>query len=414
MVSALPVVEVLVPKVARVDTSGTYVEVRSTTLDLAAVNGTLRDAVLADRGSAHSTPKDAAKQYETFLDPSLVSASTIVVSFLMPSSIRTIPYRPWNHWVSATVHIPTGESVSLEQLFASARGVQVFGNAWRRNLARGRRGCVAADYVGPYSPTADYFRNFALTPDGLAAGVSIDGACSQLLAVVPYSTLRPYLSKLGARLVAGVRPPMGALKYSYCHGGSAAKSPTGRSSRRSGNAIFVGYCRYGKWYISAQIGRRRARRFDLDNAKVNGRSPGGGVEILKVIRLPPSSPVALARVGLGLLNGFDYTLFTAVRGRVVPVTVGKTRTPIVLHTHGSAGWGEGIRCLSQRGRLLIDQYRWDGGDLDAKGRVRVRRWRYTFEPPASVRVRQLKAFRLSYKAVPDLASANCFGVRDHV
>jgi len=51
------------------------------------------------------------------------------------------------------------------------------------------------------------YRYIALTPAGLAVGVGHVGVCGSVKVTVRYSVPRPYLSKLGAKLVAGVRWP---------------------------------------------------------------------------------------------------------------------------------------------------------------------------------------------------------------
>jgi hypothetical protein len=56
-----------------------------------------------------------------------------------------------------------------------------------------------------YTPKVKNYRDFALTPGGLALGSSQVGACYRLVTTVPYHVLRPYLSQLGAKLIAGIR-----------------------------------------------------------------------------------------------------------------------------------------------------------------------------------------------------------------
>jgi hypothetical protein len=62
-------------------------------------------------------------------------------------------------------------------------------------------------YPEVYVTSARNYREFALTPTGLAVGVNETGACGRMEATVPYRMVRPYLSTLGETLVAGVRRP---------------------------------------------------------------------------------------------------------------------------------------------------------------------------------------------------------------
>lgn len=73
--------------------------------------------------------------------------------------------------------------------------------------------CVS-QFPEDYAPRAHNYRYFALTIRGLAVGFWQAPACDRLQATVRYSHVRPYLSKLGERLVAGVRRPRGGLSMS--------------------------------------------------------------------------------------------------------------------------------------------------------------------------------------------------------
>jgi hypothetical protein len=106
-----------------------------------------------------------------------------------------------------TIQVPSAKRVTLSQLFAEpSRGLGVFGAAWRAQLRRQGHGRCVDFYSSVYETSATNYRWFALTPGGLAVGVREGGACGNLEAAVPYRILRPYLSKLGARLVAGGPP----------------------------------------------------------------------------------------------------------------------------------------------------------------------------------------------------------------
>src|SRR5439155_19838678 len=91
---------------------------------------------------------------------------------------------------------------------------------------------------------------FALVPSGLAVGVEQDAW--PLIVRVPYSALRPYLSTLGRRLVAGARWPdfrPDRQHLSYCRrpdNSGAELSASGEfpcaTARRVEAAVFSARC----------------------------------------------------------------------------------------------------------------------------------------------------------------------------
>jgi hypothetical protein len=221
--SPLTLVAVPTPKfpVSGYDTHGAYPQVRGRLLDLTAVNLALRSLVLADQRAyisrarrdrkfveaGHPPVGDWRGLYEIAYKHAFVSASTVVVSALLSvirESFRGQPGR--SSWMSITLEVESSKPVRIDQLFASpSRGLRVLGNAWRSKLTPEQRQCVDDGAYGSYRPSAHYFRWFALTARGLAIGVSTDSYCSSWEQTVPYRPLRPYLSRLGAHLMAGVR-----------------------------------------------------------------------------------------------------------------------------------------------------------------------------------------------------------------
>ena len=137
-----------------------------------------------------------------------MSASTVVVSALLPV-VREAFHGQHGRagWLATTIEPASGRSVKLQELFASPDGIRVLGKAWRSRLPGDVRECVDDGAFGAYNPNATYFRKFALTPQGIAIGVASDSYCGAWYSVVPYGVLRSDLSKIGSRLVGGVRPP---------------------------------------------------------------------------------------------------------------------------------------------------------------------------------------------------------------
>jgi hypothetical protein len=215
--SPLTVIEALTPRfrVPRYDTSGTYPQVRGSDLDLRKVNAALREAVLADQREYAPRARKAARLgnpyrgvYQTSVDRRLLAASTVVVSALMPATELYPGGSLGKGWLAVTVRVPSGALVRITDLFVDpSRGVRVVANAWKARMRRTPLWpCVAKD-LSRYRPPARNYRYFALTPDGLAVGFWQEEACNRLQATVRYSILRPYLSPLGTRLIAGVRRP---------------------------------------------------------------------------------------------------------------------------------------------------------------------------------------------------------------
>jgi hypothetical protein len=201
--------------VRRYDTSGTYPQVRDDKVDLEAVNAALREAVLADQRAyapyaRKEKPRVAFREsgvYRTAIDRKLVSASTVVVSALMPATREVFPgQHEGDGWLAVTVRVPSGAKVTISDLFGNpAQGLRVLASAWKARIRPTDAHPCLRIYPTTYSPTVENYRAFALTPSGLAVGSPEVAACYRLLAIVPYAVLRPHLSSLGAKLVDGVR-----------------------------------------------------------------------------------------------------------------------------------------------------------------------------------------------------------------
>jgi hypothetical protein len=218
-VVALAVHNVATPRlpVPRYDTSGSIPQVTDEGTDLRAVNAALRGAVLRDQRAYIPSARNSAKHaghscrgiYNVDVDRRLVSASSVVVSALLPARHLYPCGNDGNGWLSITVRVPSGEPVTLARLFRDPRGEGLFqlGGAWFRVITRDWRiQCVIKD-LAACKPTLRNYQYFALTPRGLALAFWQEPACNRIEGIVPYARLRPYLSELGKQLVAGVRRP---------------------------------------------------------------------------------------------------------------------------------------------------------------------------------------------------------------
>jgi hypothetical protein len=201
--------------VPRYDTSGSIPQVTAAGVDLRKVNAALREAVLRDQRAYAPRARRYVRRagsacrgiYRLEVDRRLLSASSVVVSALLPATELYPCGSEGKGWVSTTVRVPSGRPVTLAQLFRDPEGEGLFrlGVAWFRAIARDWRMECVVSHLSDYEPTLRNYRYFALTPRGLALAFWQEPACNRIEGVVPYRVLRPYLSPLGRRLVAGVR-----------------------------------------------------------------------------------------------------------------------------------------------------------------------------------------------------------------
>lgn len=209
-------------------TSGSYPVVVGVGVGLPAVNAALRDAVLNDEVRYAAQAREAEKSgasaslqranpgvYQTSPELPLISASTVVVSALIPT-LRLFPAGTEGAgWLAVTVRVATGRSIPIGALFANSRaGLRALAAAARTFLlaksacVRGSLAVDQAEYAPGFAASASNFRYFALTPSGVALGFPFGqvGGC-RVEVMLPYSAIRPYLNSLGEELIAGVRQP---------------------------------------------------------------------------------------------------------------------------------------------------------------------------------------------------------------
>jgi hypothetical protein len=194
-------------------TSGAYPNVRGSSKTAARTNIALRRALVKDQRSyaslarQHSVPNGAGV-YETAIDRGLTSASTVVVSTLIPALKLYPGGNNGQTWISATVDVRSGRAVSLPQLLANpSLALPVLAGEWKASLRHTMLWAYVAEDAAGYTPSFAHYRYFALTPTGLAFAFGQEPGGSRFSAVIPYRLVRPFLSSLGRRLVAGVRQP---------------------------------------------------------------------------------------------------------------------------------------------------------------------------------------------------------------
>jgi hypothetical protein len=211
-------------------TTGSYPRVNDRGIDLDRVNTALRQAVLDDqhayariaRRIEAKLPKRLQRQYpgtyKTSPAAGLISASSVVVSALIPLTRLFPAGNEGATWLSTTISVPTGMRIALADLFQppAQRGL----DALARGVARRLNPCVQTSISDPVlhglygralAPRWNNYRYFALTPAGLTIGFPnatiAAPTCGRVQITVPYSALRPYLGQHGQRLIAGVRAP---------------------------------------------------------------------------------------------------------------------------------------------------------------------------------------------------------------
>lgn len=216
-IRALTVVRATTPRfhVRNYRTSGAYPNVRGAP-GLERANAALRRVVIADQhGYAPSARRYAGYPsgpgiYKTSIDRRLTSASTVVVSALIPALKLYPGGNDGQMWISTTVIVSSGEAVSLQELLRNpARALPVLAREWKAQARKTKLWGAVAEDPRSYTPTLRHYRNYALTATGLAFGFAQEPASSRLAAVIPYRLVKPYLSPLGIRLVNGVRRPLG-------------------------------------------------------------------------------------------------------------------------------------------------------------------------------------------------------------
>ena len=211
-------------RLRRYDTRGTYPTVSGAD-GLDVVNAAILAAVRRDQAEfaarAREEPAPATERYRGLYEtdpPAYASASTRVASFLIPVRELFPGGNDGNMWMATTVRVPSGEAVTLTDLFADrARALRAIAREARHGVVTSSR-CVARSLADPIvghlharrlRPLARNYRQFALAPEGLAFGFYqaqiAAPPCGRISTLVPYDVVRPHLNEDGRALVAGVR-----------------------------------------------------------------------------------------------------------------------------------------------------------------------------------------------------------------
>jgi hypothetical protein len=219
VVAPLRVTAARTPPVAvnRIQTVGVYPHVAGVRYDLRATNASLDAILRADqrrfaktaRREQRGLPTRDRGLYRTAIDGRYLSASSVVVSALLPVTGEVFPGQPGGDgWLGMTVRVSSGKAVRLSAIFAEpSRGLNALAAAWRAQIRATDAAPCLRLYARIYSATVPNYRAFALTRHGIAVGTPEAGACNRLVATVPYAEIVQYFNPLGRTLVAGVRAP---------------------------------------------------------------------------------------------------------------------------------------------------------------------------------------------------------------
>lgn len=229
---ATPVAVTLIPTPTiprpHFSTSGRYLQLSSAGPTTTIVNRALVAAVLADEEEFATSDPSYLKQHDLEwgfsykLDPQrrLISASTIVVSALLPATRLFRGGTQGSGWLSVTISVHTGRRVRIRDLFKDVdAGIRALANATRKELEATSVGfkrisqepLFETTYGMHLRPTEANFQEFALTDSGFAVGFTQDTisypVAGRIFTIIPYSTLQPYFNTLAKNLIRGVVRP---------------------------------------------------------------------------------------------------------------------------------------------------------------------------------------------------------------
>ena len=232
--AALPIATVETPQIRihRMYASGRYIQVPERSFR--AVNAALRSAVLDDErrfvGSDPLRVKDLADRpprppgwgfvYRLVPSPRLTSASTEVVSALIPALTLFPGGNDGETWFSVTLRVRKATPIGIADLFADpSRGLKALAAAARKRLIATDPAVrnalsdpkLGASFARGLLPRPENYQHFALTDDGLILGFDNSQvtwpAAGRRETTVPYSVIRLFLSPIGQELIKGVRRP---------------------------------------------------------------------------------------------------------------------------------------------------------------------------------------------------------------
>jgi hypothetical protein len=209
-------------------TAGSFPQVSGNDVAVTSVNRELLRAVLTEEHVWRQTAMSAygsnpllrtATQSGVFqisVDRHLSSASTRVVSFLMPELAMLPNGTGGEAWLSITIDVASARVIRLQDVLEGVTGLRRLASSVF-HLMKATNRCFASEAPlyhgvrGAFSAHWGNYRDFSLTPSGIAIGFPTASIapppCGRSSATVPYNVIGPYLSPRGKALIAGVRAP---------------------------------------------------------------------------------------------------------------------------------------------------------------------------------------------------------------
>lgn len=215
-------------RVTNFRTAGSFPQVSGRDVAVTPVNRVLRRAVVTEEHLWRQTAISAYRSnptlrtatqsgiFQTSVDRRLISASTRVVSVLMPELAMLPNGTGGEAWLSITIDVASAKVIRLQDILIGVDGLRRLALSVFRQIKATNR-CFAAEIPlyhgvqGAFSARWANYRDFSLTPSGIAIGFPTASIapppCGRISTTVPYQVIDPYLSQLGNWLVEGVRAP---------------------------------------------------------------------------------------------------------------------------------------------------------------------------------------------------------------
>ncbi len=220
-------------EVPNYQTIGTYPQFYRQGVNLTKVNLALQNLILNNQrqfsvyAKQHlGFPGSGSGTYETTMEGSFISASSVLVSVLIPDLELYPAGNDGAIWLSATILVPSGKTIQLSDIFTNPeQGIKQLAQLAKTKLIAANS-CVKESLANPingrdfatgFSPTKQNYQFFALTTNGVAIGFPLGQVgfpvCYRQEVTIPYSAITTYLNKLGLELAGAVRAPI-LLKHS--------------------------------------------------------------------------------------------------------------------------------------------------------------------------------------------------------
>jgi hypothetical protein len=201
-------------------TSGTYPQFTGAG-GLDAVNTAIRNAIVQDQQATKALftqfgspqPGVGPGIYSTDPAKGIISASSALVSVLIPRTAIFPGGNDGGGWISTTVLVPSVRAISLSDLFADqAQGLDTIATSTKTQALAdsciGTNGDNSA-LDNAVAPTTANYQHFALSPSGITVGFDQGSlgteACGAKQFTVPWSMVRPLLNALGSQLIGELR-----------------------------------------------------------------------------------------------------------------------------------------------------------------------------------------------------------------